>query len=229
MFQAPAAGAPPPATFAPPPPAAARPQQAGEFTRMFQAPSTGAPPAAAPAPAPRPAGAGEFTSFFQSPLTPTPLRETGGPGVDPFAGRPQPPPPGRPLNAPGEFTRMFGKDDIPGRKTPLAPAGPPMPAPLAAASVTQAFATSAAPQPAPLPGIPPPEMQQSGPSEFTRMFKAPAAPAEAVPGLGGAPPPQAAPAAFAAPPKTSQLPLILGLGGLVLVIVFLVLFFALKK
>jgi hypothetical protein len=105
--------------------------------------------------------------------------------------------------------------------------------PLAGGSVTQAFATPAAPPPGPvgipLPGVPPPDMQPAGPSEYTRMFKAPAAPPEPAPGPGGTPAQPAAPAAFAAPQKASKLPLILGLGGLAVVILFLVLFFVLKK
>ena len=221
MFQAPAAAAQP---GAPVPPAPPRPQQAGEFTRMFQAPS-GAAPAPAPAPAPPPAESGEFTRFFKSPLEPKPLKETGpgtGSSGDPFAGRPLPPSSSKPLDAPGEFTRMFGKDDIPGRKTPAAPPGPPMSPPPSMGSVTQAFAAPAQPQPGPLPGVPPPDMQASGPSEYTRLFKAPAAVPEPAPVA-----PQAA--AAPAPPKASKLPLILVIAGLVAVIVILVLFLVLRK
>lgn len=238
---------PPPAPVAPPPPSAGageftrmfqapgaaqpappKPQQAGEFTRMFQAPSgaPAAPAAPTPASAPPPtAAAGEFTRFFKSPLEPKPLKESGfgsGSSADPFAGRPMPPPSSKPLDAPGEFTRMFGKDDIPGRKTPLAPPGPPMPPPSSMGSVTQAFAAAPPPQPGPMPGVPPPDMQASGPSEYTRLFKAPVAPPEAAPLA-----PQAA--AAPAPPKASKLPLILVIVGLVAVIVILVLFLVLRK
>ena len=173
------------------------------------------------------AGAGEFTRFFKSPLEPKPLKETGpgaGSAADPFGGRPMPPPSAKPLDAPGEFTRMFGKDDIPGQKSPHTPPGPPMAPPPSGGSVTQSFSTQARPQPGLLPGVPPPDMQVTGPSEYTRLFKAPTAPPEPPPVA-----PQAAAAPAPAPPKASKLPLILGIVGLVAVIVILVLFLVLRK
>jgi hypothetical protein len=90
-------------------------------------------------------------------------------------------------------------------------------------SVTQAFAAPPPQQPGPMPGVPPPDMQASGPSEYTRLFKAPAAPPEPAPVA-----PQVA-AAAPAPPKSSKLPLILVIVGLVAVIVVLVLFLVLRK
>ncbi|MDP2998370.1 MAG: hypothetical protein Q8N47_12860 [Bryobacterales bacterium] len=88
--------------------------------------------------------------------------------------------------------------------------------------MTQAFAAQAHPQPGLLPGVPPPNMQASGPSEYTRLFKAPTAAPEQAPAALQA-------VAAPAPPKASKLPLILVIAGLVAVIVVLVLFLVLKK
>ena len=70
--------------------------------------------------------------------------------------------------------------------------------------------------------MPPPDMQASGPSEYTRLFKTPAAPPETAPA-------SLQPVAAPAPPAASKLPLILVIVGLVAVIVILVLFLVLKK
>ena len=128
---------------APPAPAAA-----GEFTRMFQAApprpmGEAAPPAASPAPSAQ-AGVGEFTRFFQSPLS---QAQTAAPGPvfppPPAVAPPKPPPPVS--SAPGEFTRIFGRGDL-----PAAQAGPPRPE----------FTPPAPPAPS------------AGPGEYTRMFSA---------------------------------------------------------
>ena len=76
--------------------------------------------------APAQAGAGEFTRFFQSPLSQAPAAEPG-PVFPSAAAPPKPPPPVS--SAPGEFTRIFGRGDL-----PAAQAGPP-----AGGSATQSF------------------------------------------------------------------------------------------
>jgi hypothetical protein len=111
---------------------------------------------------------GEFTKMLQTP------------GVPP-SGRPQgPPQPMFPpssqggVNEPGEFTRML--------EAPFAPQGlagqplaAPPPRPQATGEATRAFQAQQAQAQG---GAP---VEQGGPSEFTKMFKAPAAPPPAPP------------------------------------------------
>ena len=89
---------------------------------------------ASPAPSAQ-AGVGEFTRFFQSPLS---QAQTAAPGPvfppPPAVAPPKPPPPVS--SAPGEFTRIFGRGDL-----PAAQAGPPRPEftpPVPAAAPTTA-------------------------------------------------------------------------------------------
>ena len=105
-----AAAPPQPMGEAAPP---APPEQAapGEFTRMFQAPRAGGPlrrhrPASA---------AGEFTRFFQSPLSQRRRRP-----LNRFSRHHRRPPPAPPpaSSAPGEFTRIFGRGDMPAAQHP---------------------------------------------------------------------------------------------------------------
>ncbi len=246
MFQAPKA---PPAP--PPAPAPTPVKEPGEFTRMFQAgPSAAAappPPPAATKSSPSdfeqlfetrsPAGPMPHSPAVQQPLTP---QAPGGSGPNrigeftqtfgkgSFDLAPAPPAAAPAPKEPGEFTRMF--------HSPGAAAPPPVAQPIA----------PAAPQPfaAPPPAAPPIAAQPSGPGEYTRQFSAPAqltfgqtSPNPAAP---LAPSPQAyAPPAMAQPampnlaqapmpPKKSNLVLILGVVGIVVVIALLVVFFVMR-
>jgi hypothetical protein len=250
MFQAPAAPPSPPSATASVPASAKEP---GEFTRMFQASPS---PATAPPqpPAGTKSGPGDFEQLFetrspagpmpQSPAVQQPLAplSPGGPGPNRIGEFTQTfgkggfdPPPTPPAAAPvpkepGEFTRMFhapgaaGTPQVPTHDPPAAPPAPP------------AFA-------APPPAATPPPAQPGGPGEYTRQFSAPAqltfgqtSPTPAAP----APSPQAyAPPAMAQPampnmaqapmpPKKSNLVLILGVVGIVLVIALLVVFFVMR-
>lgn len=239
MFQAPKT---PPA----PPPTPTPAKEPGEFTRMFQASPV---PAAAPPPPPAGArsGPGDFEQLFetrspagpmphspavQQPLTPQapggsgPNRvgeftQTFGKGAFDLA---PPPAPANPApKEPGEFTRMFHS---PGAAAPP-PAAPPAPAPFAA----------------PPPAAAPIAAQPSGPGEYTRQFSAPAqltfgqtsaTPATPLPSPQAyAPPAMAQPAMpnmaqAPMPPRKSNLVLILGIVGIVLVIALLVVFFVMR-
>ena len=205
MFQAPASQKPP----APSQPAA---QEPGEFTRMFQAPVR--PPAPAPEPTvsnPAPMGtvtSGEFTRFFQTPVAPGPLPQS--PAVrQPL--NPQAPGSSGP-NRIGEFTQMFGRGDIPAAPSPVSP---PVQAPTAS-SATQAFDI-------PKPLHSPSAASQQGPSEYTRMFSAPASLTLGQPAESRPPAPRAP-----QPPAKSYVPLILVLSGVLLFVVILIAFFALR-
>lgn len=213
MFQAPAAPSKNPE--APPP---------GEFTRMFQAPpapSTGSHPKSPEPPAPppqapprKPQDPGEFTRFFQTPVAPGPMPQS------PAVQKPlTPQPPGHSgANKMGDFTRAFGARD-PQRMNPVPPPVPPM-APVDPRGATQTFAA---------PHMhPPPIASSSGPSEYTRMFSAPA---ELTLGQPSQPaPPTSTPQSAAAPNKaTSYLPLVLGLAALLILITGLILFFVFRS
>lgn len=203
MFVAPIASPPPvnsPIPVVPPAPAQKKPAAAGEFTRMFQAPPAAQPasstkPAAPPAgeftrmfqatpPSPQvsPANAaapGEFTQFFKTPNPSGPLPSS--PVVDKL----MPQAPGSAgANRVGEFTRMFGKADLPMQETGTAagsPVSPPISAPSAAptftapasGTATQTFSVPAPPPvTAPSPVAP---TSSTGPGDFTRQFSAPVA------------------------------------------------------
>jgi hypothetical protein len=95
----------------------------GEFTRIFKAPGATEHPAPSPSQGPanaKPSGGGEFTAFFEPAMTPKPLKDSpfgAGPGMGTGGpGNLQPPSP--PKQGPGEFTRVFGKSDLPGGPAP---------------------------------------------------------------------------------------------------------------
>ena len=248
MFQAPKA--PPPAP--PRAPASAPVKEPGEFTRMFQANPS---PAAAPPPPPPAAtksGPSDFEQLFetrspagpmphspavQQPLTPQAPGRSGTNRIGEFTqtfGKggfdpaPAPPPAAPAPKEPGEFTRMFHSPGAPAPIPATPPATPPAP---------PAFA-------APPPAAPPVAAQPSGPGEYTRQFSAPAqltfgqtSPAPAAPLAPGpqayAPPAMAQPAMpnmaqAPMPPKKSNLVLILGIVGIVVVIALLVVFFVMR-
>ena len=240
MFQAPKA---PPAP--PPVPAPTPVKEPGEFTRMFQASPS---PATPPPPAGTKSGPGDFEQLFetrspagpmphspavQQPLTP---QAPGGSGPNRigeftqtfgkggFDPAPAPPAATPAPKEPGEFTRMFHS---PGAAAPP-PAAPPAPPPFAA----------------PPPAATPIAAQPSGPGEYTRQFSAPAqltfGQSAATPATPPSPGPQAyAPPAMAQPampnmaqapmpPKKSNLVLILGIVGIVIVIALLIVFFVMR-
>jgi hypothetical protein len=252
MFQAPAApvkspAAPPPAGIVSVAPAAPAKKEPGEFTRMFQAPAAPPPP---PSPA-SPSGPSDFERFFETPAPAGPMPQS------PAVQQPLTPqaPGGSGHNKAGEFTRMFGKAGM--AAPPAAPAAPPSPqepgeftrmfqapaVPMTQPGVT----TPAAPSPPPVSGpapnfsapapspVPPPAVPKaSGPGEYTRQFSAPAqltfGQTSATPpfrsqGIAGSPM-AAAPAPLA--PKKTNLVLILGIVGMVVVAALIVVFFAMR-
>jgi len=192
-------------------------------------------PPTAPTPAPRPAAPGEFTGMMQSPLAAGPVRPQ--PVVPPaqsaseftrmmqagqFTDAPPrqvplpgpaatPPPSGRSLQTPGEFTRMFSTEPEPSENL-AAPAAPQAPLPHGGLATGAFSRSSAFPQP----------QAGSGPGEYTQMFgtRPPATAAKTSA-------PQPAPPA----PKAdrSYLPLILILAGLFLLVVIIVVVFALTR
>jgi hypothetical protein len=257
MFQAPAVAAPPApppqaktevgeftkmfqAPKAPPAPASTPVKEPGEFTRMFQASPS---PAAAPPqpPAGTKSGPSDFEQLFEtrspsgpmphSPAVQQPLTPQGPGGSGP--------------NRIGEFTQTFGKggfDPVP---------APPVaaPAPKEPGEFTRMFHSPGAAPPPPvapvaMPPAAPIAAQPSGPGEYTRQFSAPAqltfGQTAATPAAPLAPAPQAyAPPAMAQPampnmaqapmpPKKSNLVLILGVVGIVIVIALLVVFFIMR-
>ena len=245
MFQAPAGyGAPVSAAPAPTPaptvsPAAAK-SGPGEFTRFFQTPS--------------PAGPMPQSPVVQQPLSP---QSSGRPSFNPVSeftrtfGKgteaPTPPPAMAPQQEPGEFTRMFHSPAVAGSPAGAAvpptsaqpssvPQATPQPLPPAMGGATRGFSIPTPAHAAPQPG---------GPGEYTRQFSAPAqltfgqtsaTPPGAVAPLSPqafAPPAMAQPALpnmapASAPPRKSNLPLILGIVGLIVVAALLILFFALR-
>lgn len=244
MFQSPVAAVSAPA---PPPVAPPAKKEPGEFTRMFQSPATPASPSAA-----KSAG-GDFTRAFETPSPAGPMphipaaQQSGRSGHNqvseftrtfgkgelelPPVAQPSAPPPQK---EPGEFTRMF---HAPGAAVPVAAAPAVRPAPPPMGNATQGFAT-----PPPPPAVPKP----SGPGDYTRQFSAPAqltfGQTSATPSASPAasPSPQAyAPPAMAQPampnmqqgpvaPKKSNLVLILGIVGIVVVAALLIVFFAMR-
>ena len=224
-------------------------KEAGEFTRMFQSPAAAAPPAASTS------GPSDFARFFEttspagpmpnSPAVQQPLApQAPGNRVSEFtrtfgkADLEMPPPaPAAPPPAkePGEFTRMF---HAPGASAPATSPGPARSAPPPMGGTTQGFAMPVAPAPA--------APAQNGPGEYTRQFSAPAdltfgqtsatpsgplagSPSPNVfapPAMGQAAMPNMAPAPL--PAKKSNLVLILGIAGIVLVAVLVFVFFAMR-
>jgi len=175
---------------------------------MMQSPLASEPLRARPVAAPQPS-ASEFDRMMQAgQFAEAPPREVRLPG--PAA---PPPPPGRPMQAPGEFTRMFATEPEPSESL-AAPAPPPAPLPQGGAA-TGAFSRRS---------VPAPPRAPSGPSEFTQMFAAgpPAAPAKT-------PAPAPAPAPPAPKADKSYLPLVLILGGFFLLVVIVILVFVLMR
>lgn len=246
MFQAPAGYRTPTVPAGPAPSAkpGAVPSGPGEFTRFFETPSPAGPVPQSPA--------------VQQPLTPqapgrssfNPVSEFtrtfGKPGTE----APAPPPAAAPPQEPGEFTRMFHSPpggglvagSVPGTSPPAAQ--PLSPAPQAASHPLPP-AMTAAPRGFSIPTPPPTPPQPSGPGEYTRQFSAPAQltfgqTAATQPGPVAPPSPQAfAPPAMAqpampnmatpvAPARKSNLPLILGIVGIVVVAALLIVFFAMR-
>jgi hypothetical protein len=140
---------------------------------------------------------------------------------NPFGSSPSAPPPS---NAPGEFTQMFGNANRPG-VTPVQPVGgggggsAPLGPPLGSGnSATGAFSIPKTP-------VVPPPSRGGEPGEFTRMMSA-ATPMT----LGQTPPKVAAAAPPQATPKgPSKLPLYIAGGAVLLVVVLLIVFLALRS
>lgn len=196
LFQAPQRPAVSP-KVTPVPPADPQP---GEFTQMLQAQRPSVPP-------PKPAAqSGEFTQYFQSPMTPAAP-------VDAARSAPLTPP--RPASHPrdaGEFTQIFGRDNLPSPPPPPTPAAPPSPS---SSNATQAFAA-----PRPLPIQTPP----AGPGEYTQMFAKPAPLT-----FGQAPPVSRNPEPQPIRRNSSRLPLLLVVGAFVLLVIALIVFFVIRQ
>ena len=233
-------------------------KEPGEFTRMFQSPVAqppAQPPAAAPS-AQTPAAGGDFDQFFeptspagplpkspavQQPLAPQAPGTAGANKVGEFTkmfGKAESAalvaalPPVHDAKKPGEFTRMFQASNSPGGASPT-PSSSPLPLspspPVAASNAAPAFN----------PPPPPPPPKQSGPGEYTRQFAAPApltlgqagsasATPPAAQGFGSPVPPAGMNAPVALPAKKNNLPLILGIGAIVLVALIIVIVFAMR-
>ncbi len=246
MFQSPVGQATPvPVAPAPSATPAAAKSGPGEFTRFFETPSPAGPlphsPAVQQPLAPQAPGRSGFNQVSEF------TRTFGKPGTE----APAPPPAvAPPQQEPGEFTRMFHSPAGGGLASgsPAGTAAPPAAQPLS--SAPQAPAQPLPPAmggamrgfsiPAPAPAAP----QPSGPGEYTRQFSAPAqltfgqnsatpaAPVAAPSTQAFAPPAMAQPAmpnmAAPAPPRKSNLPLILGIVGIVVVAALVILFFAMR-
>jgi hypothetical protein len=227
QFQAPQRPVPAPSPRAPspsPPPAS----QPGEFTQMLQAQR----PASPAIPASRPSQADDF-AYFQSPMTPA---EGGSPHA-PFT----PPPPSQPRGA-GEFTQIFGRGDIPSPPPPQAAMMPQSQTP--SANATQVFATPRTPAMPPYvppnispnvapnispnvgPSMTPSQPPAQGPGEYTRMFARPASLTLGQASAG----PQSPRMPESAPPRrnNSRLPLLLGIGAAVLLIIAVIVYFMMR-
>ena len=242
MFQAPAGYGATPASAAPAPLAApaATKSGPGDFTRFFQSPSPAGPMPQSPAVqqplAPQATGRPSFNPVSE-------FTRTFGKGTD----APAPPPVVAPQHEPGEFTRMFHSPVVAG--SPAGAAVPPASAQLS--SVPQATPQPLTPAmggaargfsiPTPAPAAP----QAGGPGEYTRQFSAPAqltfgqtsgtppAPTAAPSPQAFAPPAMAQPAMpnmapAPAPPRKSNLVLILGIVGIIVVAALLIVFFAMR-
>jgi len=130
-----------------PAPTSTQTRQPGAFTKAFQALSESSEPGVPP-----PTASAESTGFFEAPLPPAPEEQDFG--------RPAARPPeasNRPaFQQAGEFTRMFGHADPPGK--PVESPRPPAPAepgkPPASDSYTSMFSAKPEPAPAPAPALP---------------------------------------------------------------------------
>ena len=212
----------------PPPGPTSQPKggtESGEFARMF--------PPVEPPGSPMGLGMGpgggqdrpptenpsEFTRFFQSPMYPAPA---GNQRAASPAATPQPA--ARPSAQPGEFTQMFGN---PG-KSSTAP-----PPPLGSGNASSATGVFSVPKSAspgasakgPNYGTPNPGAAKpaASPGEFTRMMSASAAPT-----LGQPPTPLNMPSNEPTTKSKSNLPLYVAGGAVLLAIILIAMFFALR-
>lgn len=243
-FQLPGSNVPPPplqdpmASAAPAKPAAGP----GEFTRMFQLPSQagnrettklpemGLPPSPPPPPAPSTPSAGEFTRLFRAHPIDSPPRDfpvSGGAPQQTFPSPELPPEPVAPKlsivtgpvavpersappvpKGPGEYTRMIQTQPL----QATAPQASVSPSPASAQAVQLPLAVSVTPA---IPSVPAP----------------PALPSVSVPSVPSVPSIPSVPASLAAPSgqRSGISPVVLLLGGLILVAVILVLVFALRR
>jgi len=250
-FQVPAANAPPqhlpdPMVTAGP----AKPAGPGEFTRLFhlpgqtggreisQTPEMGLPPSPPPAPAPSAPSAGEFTRLFRAQPPDSSTRDFSGSGAAqqtlPPTFRPPalpPEPAAAKLNiasgpvglpersappvpkGPGEYTRIIQTQPMP----TAPPQAPPPPSPAAAQAVQ--LPASMVPSMPSAPSLP----SAPAPPTFHASVAAPVAPSIPVPPAPSVqiPTPSA--------PRSGISPVVLLLGGLILVAIILVLIFALRK
>lgn len=203
----PSSPAPPPPQPYPEPPRSSGP---GEFTRMFQAKPKPAGEVELPPKPPMHGGGGDddgdFTRFFNNPLSSS--REPDWKAVE---RQPAPAPTARPQ---GDFTRMFGKADMPG-----AAAKPPSAAPAATGGAGGTTDLFSKPKPAaqPAPSAAPKD------DDFAKKFGAPKVEAPKVPELPGAVPVQMP------PKKAPLLLLIIIVVALVIIGACLIYYFVFRK
>jgi hypothetical protein len=218
-----------PAKAADPPPVAPTPPgelQPGEFTQMLQAQRPAAPPST---PSLSASQESEFARYFQSPMTPAPSTAPIAP--------PMPPKGNFQSGKAGEFTQVFGRADIPPPPVVQRP-GPPPIAPVASPEATQVFERPRTLTPPPLfpapvsasgsgPAMPAiPNVPNKVPGEYTRQFSAPAPLT-----FGQAPgAPQVSRMPVIPPPvkQKSRLPLFLLIGGGLLLVLALIVYFVLR-
>jgi hypothetical protein len=214
MFAAPSPppGSPPPRSEPLPPTAQGKmsePAKPGEFTQMFSSNAAGA-GNSFPRDPELPAKAsqeGEFTRMMASPLARAGLRP------EPFSPAEQPP--GKPRDA-GAFTRMMESPRALEAEVPPAPTPPRSTHTGAEAAHAVPYAES---------GQPAASASPPGPSEFTRMFKAPAK--ESAP----AKKPAQAKAPRVVPRKKKNKAFLMWMlvGGVVVLIIALIVFFSLRN
>ncbi len=217
LFQAVTPLTPPPDLM--PQPGAGK--EPGEFTRMFPSArqaglpaGSGSDPGLAAHP-PNKEGPSEFTRFFQSPMHPS---APGNQSPPPSTLAPQQV--SRPPAQPSEFTQMFGNPNKPpsAASTPDHAFGSRQPVSGAPASATGLFSLgkSAPPHAAARASNPAP----SGPGEFTRMMSA-SAPATLGQPLRPSNPPE--------PKAKSNILLYIAGGAVLLAILLIIVFFALRR
>jgi hypothetical protein len=208
--------APKPSPAPAPPRAQERPSNPDLRRAGVQRPSTPVPPIT-----PRPTESGEFTRLFKAHQSPSPApaapQEFGfnNPrfGEAPDLGKPKPETPDifnlsaeapRPLASasqePGEYTRLFGKSDVPAVQKPSVVAAPVATPMVDDSSKSTCPLPAAAPPPAP----PPAPVIAKAPSEFTQVLRGnrPSSPPADMPLAGQAP----APALVVEPVKVNITP-----------------------
>jgi len=221
----------------------------GELTQLMQgykppaatpaAPALDLPQPASPPPPAEPSkkAPGEFTMLFQHP--PTPAAPTPAGAAPPAGAPPAPPPP--PAHQPGEYTSLFevSRPPTPPQGAPQAapPAGYAYPAVPGAPPPSPPMPPMPAPQAPPPPAAPPvayPQAAMPKPPQYQPppppAYAAPPPPAMPPMQPMPMPPPPAPQAAPAGPKKSGKfLVLLLCLGGLFLIALLLILFFAFKR